>query len=175
MVHVWTSRTSRREWENLVRARNNSSPWNLICWRLARVADESKSMVRLLHSTNNKEKHTSRGQYKAQVLSKYHRPTQNREQYISNNNIKSTTILNSWQPTNTWTIDNNTIIGTPSITILSTPIRTQASTPYSFGNSFFDFGYINIIQDYFSLLLSCRNVTLRSPNATVSERDTPIP
>ena len=34
------------------------------------------------------------------------------------------------------------------------------------GNRFFEFEYINIIQDYFSLLLSCRNVTLRSPNTT---------
>ena len=54
------------------------------------------------------------------------------------------------------------------------------------GNRFFEFEYINIIQDSFSLLLSscrnvtlrshipCRNVTLRSPNTTVSERDTPI-
>ena len=30
-------------------------PENLICWRLARVECESKSMARLLHSTNNKE------------------------------------------------------------------------------------------------------------------------
>ena len=53
------------------------------------------------------------------------------------------------------------------------------------GNRFFEFEYINIIQDYFSLLLSCRNVTLRShipcrnvtlrsPNTNVSECDTPI-
>ena len=42
------------------------------------------------------------------------------------------------------------------------------------GDSFFEFEYTNIIQDYFSLLLSCRNMTLRSPNATVSECDTPI-
>ena len=53
------------------------------------------------------------------------------------------------------------------------------------GNRFFEFEYINIIQDSFSLLLSCRNVTLRShipcrnvtlrfPNTTVSERDTMI-
>ena len=41
------------------------------------------------------------------------------------------------------------------------------------GNRFFEFEYINIIQDYFSLLISCRNVTLRSHN-TVSEHDTPI-
>ena len=82
---------------------------------------------------NNREENTSRGEYKEDVLSRYHRSTQNRNQYILNNNIKSTTILNRWQTTNTWTIDNNTIIGTPSITTSSTPMRTHASTPYSFG------------------------------------------
>ena len=142
MVHVRTSRTSRREWENPVRARNNSSPWNLIYRRLARVADEWKSMARLLHSTNNKEKNTSRGQYKEYVLSRYHRLTQNRNQYILNNNIKSTTILNRWQATNTWTINNKTIIGTPSITTSSTPMRTHASTSYSLENRFFENKYI---------------------------------
>ena len=77
----------------------------------------------------NREENTSRGQYKEHVLSRYHRSTQNRNQYIMNNNIKSTTILNMWQTTNTWTVDNNnTIIGTPS----STRKRTHASTPYSF-------------------------------------------
>ena len=133
MVHVRNSKTSRREWENPARARNNSSPWTLICWRPTRAEGESKSMVHLLHSTKNKEENTSRDQYKEHVLSRYHRPTQNRNQYTLNNNIKSTTILNRWQTTNTWTIDNNTILGTPSITISSTPMRTHASTPYSFG------------------------------------------
>ena len=47
--------------ENPVRARNNSWPWNLICWRLARVADDSKSMAHLLHSTNNKERNIQVG------------------------------------------------------------------------------------------------------------------
>ena len=52
------------------------------------------------------------------------------------------------------------------------------------GNRFFKFEHINLIQDSFSLLLSFRNVTLRSPNTcrnvtlrsniTVSERDTLI-
>ena len=41
------------------------------------------------------------------------------------------------------------------------------------GNRFFEFEYIEIIQDSFPLMLSFRNVTLRSHN-TVSERDTPI-
>ena len=31
---------------------------------------------------NDKEENTSRGQYKEHVLSRYHRPTQNRKQYI---------------------------------------------------------------------------------------------
>ena len=108
MVHVRTSRTSRREWENQVRARNNRSPWNLICWRLARVEDKSKSMVHLLHSIKQQDENTSRGQYKEHVLSRFYRPTQNRKQYILNNNIKSTTILNRWQSTSTRTIGNNT-------------------------------------------------------------------
>ena len=56
---------------------------------------ELKTMARLLHSTNNKEENIKvGGQYKTQVLSRYHRPTQNRKQYISDNIIKSTTILN---------------------------------------------------------------------------------
>ena len=57
---------------------------------------------------NNKEENTSRGQYKEQVLSRYHRPTQNRKQYILNNNIKSTIVLKRWQSTSTITIGNNT-------------------------------------------------------------------
>ena len=55
-----------------------------------------------------KKKITSRGQYKEHILSRYHRPTQNRKQYILNNNIKSITILNRWQSTSTRTIGNNT-------------------------------------------------------------------
>ena len=55
-----------------------------------------------------KKKITSRGQYKEHVLSRYHRPTQNRKQYILNNNIKSTTILNRWQSTSIKIIGNNT-------------------------------------------------------------------
>ena len=39
-------------------------------------------------SQKNKEENTSRVQYKEHVLSRYHRPTQNRKQYISDNNIK---------------------------------------------------------------------------------------
>ena len=70
-----------------------------------------------------KKKITSRGQYKEHVLSRYHRPTQNRKQYILNNNIKSTTILNRWQQQ----------VQEPLATIPSTPMRTHASTPYSFG------------------------------------------
>ena len=80
-----------------------------------------------------KKKITSRGKYKEHVLSRYHRSTQNRNQYILNNNIKLTTILNKWITTNNMNIDNNTIVGTPSITISSTPMRTHASTPYIFG------------------------------------------
>ena len=48
---------------------------------------------------NNREENTSRGQYKEHVLSRYHRPTQNRNQYTLNNNIKTTTILNRRQAT----------------------------------------------------------------------------
>ena len=56
--------------------------------RLARVTVESKMTARLLHSTiKQEENNKSRGQYKTRVLSRYHRPTQNREQYISNNII----------------------------------------------------------------------------------------
>ena len=78
-----------------------------------------------LAALNNitKGKHTSRGKYKAQVLSRYHRPTQNRKQYTSNNIIKSTTILNRWQQQ----------VQEPLTTTPSTSMRTQASTPYSFG------------------------------------------
>ena len=79
MSELQDIKTRRRE---SARARNNSSPWILICWRLARVEGESKSMSRLLHSTNNKEENTSRGQYNEHVLSRYDRPTQNRNQYI---------------------------------------------------------------------------------------------
>ena len=61
-------------------------------------------------------------------------------------------------------------------------MRTQSFTPYSFGNRFFEFYYINIIPDSFSLSSSCRNVTpdplillcrnvrLRSPNTTCRNR-----
>ena len=94
MDHVRASKTSRREGENPARARNNSSPRILMCWRLARFEGESKSMVHLLHSTKQQEENTSRGQYKVHVLSRFHRPTQNRKQYIQNNNITSTIILN---------------------------------------------------------------------------------
>ena len=105
---------------------------------------------------NNKEENTSRRQYKEQVLSRYHRSTQNRKQYILNNNIKSITILNRWQQQ----------VQEPLATTPSTPMRTQASTRYSFGKRFFIFEYIKIIQDSFSLFLLCRNVALRSPNTT---------
>ena len=127
MVYVWNSKTSRPEWENPAPARINSSPWTLMCWRLARAEGESKSRYTCCTPQKNREENTSRGQYKEHVLSRYHRPTQNRIQYILNNNIKSTTILDRWQATNIWTIDNNTIIGTPSITTSSTPMRTKAS------------------------------------------------
>ena len=113
----------------------------------------------------NKEENTSRGQYKEHVLSRYHRSTQNREQYISNNNIKSTTYS---------TGDNNKYhnhLPQPPAHLwgLKPPQHTHV------GNRFFEFEYINMLQDYFYSLLSCRNVTLWSPNTTVSERDTPIP
>ena len=107
MVHVLTAKTSRREGENPVRARNNSSPRILMCWRLARFEGESKSMVHLLHSTKQQEENTSRGQYKEHVLSRYHRPTQNRKQYILNHNKKSTIILNRQQSTSIRIIGNN--------------------------------------------------------------------
>ena len=68
-----------------------------MCWRLTRAEGESKSMVHLLHSTKEQEEDTSKDQYKEHVLSRYHRPTQNRNQYTLNNNIRSTTILNRWQ------------------------------------------------------------------------------
>ena len=56
---------------------------------LARVAVELKTMARLLHSTNNKEENIKvGGSVQTQVLSRYHRPTQNRKQYISDNIIK---------------------------------------------------------------------------------------
>ena len=55
-----------------------------------------------------KKKITSRVQYKEQVLSRYHRSTQNRKQYLLNNNITSTIILNRWQSTSIKTIGNNT-------------------------------------------------------------------
>ena len=41
------------------------------------------------------------------------------------------------------------------------------------GVEFFEIEYLPLIQHIFPLILSCRNVTLRSKN-TVSERDTPI-
>ena len=41
------------------------------------------------------------------------------------------------------------------------------------GNAFIEIEYIKLNQYLFNLMLSCRNVTLRSKN-TVSERDTPI-
>ena len=41
------------------------------------------------------------------------------------------------------------------------------------GVEFFEIEYLPLIQHAFPLILSCRNVTLRSKN-TVSERDTPI-
>ena len=142
--------------ENPVRARNHSSPWNLTWWRLARVEDESKSMLRLLHPTNNKEKHTSRGQYKAQVLSRYHRPTQNRKQYISNNNVKPTKYLtgdnNKYH--NHWPQHQAHLWG------LKPPYHTHL------GDRFFEFNYIYIIPYSTPLFLLCRNVTLRSPNTT---------
>ena len=110
-------------------------------------------MVRLLHPTNNKEKHTSRGQYKAQVLSRYHRQTQNRKQYILDNNIKSTKYLtgdnNKYH--NHWPQHQAHLWG------LKPPHHTHL------GIRFFKPEYISIIQDSFSLLSWCRNVTLRSP------------
>ena len=41
------------------------------------------------------------------------------------------------------------------------------------GVEFFEIEYLPLIQHIFSLILSCRNVTLQSKN-TVSKRDTPI-
>ena len=62
--------------------------------RLARVAIELKTMARLLHSTNNKEENIKvGGSVQTRLLSRYHRPTQNRKQYILSNIIKSTNIL----------------------------------------------------------------------------------
>ena len=133
-------------------------------------------MFAAFHKKQGK-KHTSRGQYKAQVLSKYHRPTQNRNQYILNNSIKSTIILNRWQQQ----VQGSFITTQAHLWGLKPPHHTHL------GIRFFKPEYIRIIQDSFSLFFLCRNVTLRSSttmyrNVTlrsstilVSERDTPIP
>ena len=95
IVHVRTSRTSRHEWERIqseLGTISHPEKWRgedwlelLLSWRRQHVCCTPQI---------TREKHTSRGQYKTQVLSRYHRPTQNRKHYISYNIIKSTTILN---------------------------------------------------------------------------------
>ena len=109
MVHVRTSRTSRHEWERIQSELGTIAHpeiWRGEDWLELRLSWRRWHVCCTPKLT--KRKHTSRGQYKAQVLSKYHRPTQNRKQYILNNNIKSTIILNRWQSTSIRTIDNNT-------------------------------------------------------------------
>ena len=112
-----------------------------------------------------KTKHTSRGQYKTRVLSRYYRATQNRKQYISDNNIKSTILLNRWKQQ----------VHKSCVTTSNTPMRTQVSTPYSFGYRFFSFEFINIISRFiiFIPLVSVRDTPL--PYYYVPERDTLIP
>ena len=169
--------------ENLVRGRNNSSPWNLTWWKLVELRTSWSRWHVCCTPQITKKKITSRGQYKAQVLSRYHRSTQSKKQYISNNNIKSTTILNRWQQQ----VQEPLATTQAHLWGLKPPHNTHL------GNRFFKSEYISIIQDPFSLLSWCRNVTLRSPqysfillswcrNVTlrsptilVSERDTPIP
>ena len=124
IVHVRTSRTLRHEWERIQSELGTIAHpeiWRgedwlelLLSWRRRHVCCTPQI---------TREKHTSRGLYKTQVLSRYHRPTQNRKQYISNNIIKSTTILNRRQQQ----------VQEPLATTPSTPMRTQASIPYSFG------------------------------------------
>ena len=81
-------KASRHEEEDPVQARSISSPWTSDVVRLTWVTVESKMTARLLHSTNKQEENKkSRGQYKTRVLSRYHRPTQNRNQYILSNII----------------------------------------------------------------------------------------
>ena len=166
MVHVRTSRTSRHEWERIQSELGTIA--HLEIWR-----DEDWLELRTSWSRWHvcftpqitKKKITSRGQYKAQVLSRYHRPTQNRKQYISDNNIKSTIIPNRW-----WKQVQESLTTTQAhLWGLKPPHHTHL------GIRFFKPEYISIIQDSFSLLSWCRNVTLQSPTILVSERDTLIP
>ena len=57
--------------------------------------------------------------------------------------------------------------------ILKSHMRTHASNQTILGVEFFEIDYPPVIQHIFPLILSCRNMTLRSKN-TVLERDTPI-
>ena len=184
MVHVQTSRTSRHEWERIqyeLGTIAHPEIWRDEDWLELRTSWKRWHVCCTPQIT--KKKITSRGQYKAQVLSRYHRPTQNRKQYISNNNIKPTKYLtgdnNKYH--NHWPQHQAHLWG------LKPPHHTHL------GIRFFKPEYISIIQDSFSLLSWCRNVTLRSPqysfillswclNVTlrsptilVSECDTPIP
>ena len=148
MVHVQTSRHQTWMSENPVRARINSSHWNLTWWRLSKRTSWRRWHVCCTPQIT-KKKITSRGQYKAQVLSRYHRPTQNRKQYLSNNNIKPTKYLtdenNKYH--NHWPQHQAHLWG------IKPPHHTHL------GNKFFKPEYISIIQDSFSLLSWCRNVT----------------
>ena len=82
----------KRKIQSKLEALAHPEIWSNEDWLV--VAVELKTTARLLHSTITREKHTSRGQYKTQLLSRYHRQTQNRKQNISDNIIKSTTLLN---------------------------------------------------------------------------------
>ena len=124
MVHARNLRTSCHDWENPARARRNSSPWNLIC-----VGDwlefiESRSWWYTWYTPQKKKKEkTRRGQYKKHILSRYHRPNQNRNWYMMNNSIKSTMKLRRLQATNNLIQWQHTKVSTQSITISSTHMR----------------------------------------------------
>ena len=150
MVHVRTSRTSRHEWERIqseLETIAHPEIWRDEDWLELRTSWKRWHVCCTPQLT--KRKHTSTGQYKTQVLSRYHRPTQNRKQYISNNNIKPTKYLtgdnNKYH--NHWPQPQAHLWG------LKPPHHTHL------GNRFIKSEYISIIQDSFSLLSWCRNVT----------------
>ena len=147
-------KASRLEEEDPVQARSISSPWISDLVRLAWVTVESKMTARLLHSTiKQEENNKSRGQYKARVLSRYHRPTQNRKKYISSNIIKTTMILNHVATTSTISL---------AITVKFTHEDSSPNTIHHLGIMFIRLSILTSFKIHYLYSL-------------VSVRDTPLP
>ena len=125
-----------------------------------------------------KTKPKSRGSVQTQVLSRYHRPTQNRKQYISSNIINrlqystcsntSTIIINKYRQVHTWglTPQYHTHLG---IRFIRLSILTSFKIHYLYSSRVGTWHS----DPHHTILVSERDTLI--PYYYVSERDTPIP